>query len=166
MTEVYYDPYDFEIDADPYPIWARLREERPLYHNERYNFFALSRFDDVEKGLVDWRGYSSAKGTLLELIKSGMEIPPGSIIFEDPPNHDLHRGLLSRVFTPRKMNAIEPGVCPGTATGVTVRSPSVIFCPSTISASCFGMTAGGPAGPRPPRAGGGFSITIQSAADT
>jgi cytochrome P450 len=39
-----------------------------------------------------------------------MEIPPGSIIFEDPPDHDLHRGLLSRVFTPRKMNAIEPKV--------------------------------------------------------
>ena len=109
-TELYYDPYDFEIDADPYPIWRRLREERPLYHNERYDFYALSRFADVERGLVDWRTYSSAKGTLLELIKSGMEIPPGSIIFEDPPNHDLHRGLLSRVFTPRKMNAIEPKV--------------------------------------------------------
>ncbi|HET8618808.1 MAG TPA: cytochrome P450 [Acidimicrobiales bacterium] len=109
-ADLYYDPYDFEIDADPYPIWARLREEQPLYHNERYDFYALSRFADVERGLVDWRTYSSAKGTLLEIIKSGMEIPPGSIIFEDPPNHDLHRGLLSRVFTPRKMNAIEPKV--------------------------------------------------------
>jgi cytochrome P450 len=109
-ADLYYDPYDFEIDADPYPIWARLREEQPLYYNERYDFYALSRFADVERGLVDWRTYSSAKGTLLEIIKSGMEIPPGSIIFEDPPNHDLHRGLLSRVFTPRKMNAIEPKV--------------------------------------------------------
>ena len=109
-TDVYYDPYDFEIDADPYPIWRRLRDEQPLYYNERYDFYALSRFADVERALVDWRTYSSAKGTLLELIRSGMEIPPGSIIFEDPPDHDLHRGLLSRVFTPRKMNAIEPKV--------------------------------------------------------
>jgi cytochrome P450 len=109
-TDLYYDPYDFEIDADPYPIWHRLRDEQPLYYNERYDFYALSRFEDVERALVDWRTYSSAKGTLLELIRSGMEIPPGSIIFEDPPNHDLHRGLLSRVFTPRKMNAIEPKV--------------------------------------------------------
>jgi cytochrome P450 len=70
----------------------------------------VCRFEDVERGLVDWRTYSSAKGTVLELIKSGMEIPPGSLIFEDPPGHDLHRGLLSRVFTPRKMNAIEPKV--------------------------------------------------------
>lgn len=109
-ADVYYDPWDFEIDADPYPVWKRLRDERPLYHNERYDFFALSRFADVERALVDWRTYSSAKGTLIEIIRSSMEIPPGSIIFEDPPNHDLHRGLLSRVFTPRKMNAIEPKV--------------------------------------------------------
>jgi cytochrome P450 len=109
-TDLYYDPYDFEIDADPYPIWKRLREEQPLYYNERYDFYALSRFADVERALVDWRTYSSAHGTLLEIMKSGMEIPAGSIIFEDPPNHDLHRGLLSRVFTPRKMNAIEPKV--------------------------------------------------------
>jgi cytochrome P450 len=109
-TDVYYDPYDFEIDTDPYPVFRRLREERPLYYNERYDFFALSRFDDVERALVDWKTYSSARGSVLEIIKSGMEIPPGSIIFEDPPDHDVHRGILSRVFTPRKMNAIEPKV--------------------------------------------------------
>jgi cytochrome P450 len=109
-SDVYYDPFDFEIDTDPYPIWKRLRDERPLYYNERYDFYALSRFEDVERALVDWRTYSSARGTVLELIKSGMEIPRGSIIFEDPPDHDLYRGLLSRVFTPRKMGAIEPKV--------------------------------------------------------
>ena len=107
---VYYDPFDFEIDTDPYPAWKRLREECPLYYNQRYDFYALSRFEDVERALVDWRTYSSARGTVLELIKSGMDIPRGSIIFEDPPDHDLHRGLLSRVFTPRKMGAIEPKV--------------------------------------------------------
>jgi cytochrome P450 len=109
-SDVYYDPYDFEIDTDPYPIWKRLREEQPLYYNDRYDFYALSRFDDVERAFVDWKTYSSAKGTLVELIKNDFEIPPGSIIFEDPPGHDLHRGVLSRVFTPRKMNAIEPKV--------------------------------------------------------
>jgi cytochrome P450 len=109
-SDVYYDPFDFEIDTDPYPVWKRLREERPLYYNERYDFYALSRFEDVERALVDWRTYSSARGTVLELIKSGLEIPRGSIIFEDPPDHDLYRGLLSRVFTPRKMAAIEPKV--------------------------------------------------------
>jgi cytochrome P450 len=105
---VYYDPYDFEIDSDPYPVWQRLRDEQPLYYNERYDFFALSRFADVERASVDWKTYSSAKGTILELIKSGMQLPPGSIIFEDPPEHDIHRGLLSRVFTPRRVGTIEP----------------------------------------------------------
>ena len=102
---LYYDPYDFEIDTDPYPIWRRLREEQPLYYNERYDFYAVSRFEDVERGFVDWQTYSSAKGTLIELITSGMEMPPGSIIFEDPPGHDLRRSLLSRVFTPRRVGA-------------------------------------------------------------
>jgi cytochrome P450 len=109
-SDVYYDPYDFEIDTDPYPIWRRLRQDHPLYYNDRYDFFALSRFDDVERASVDWRTYSSAKGTLLELIKANMEMPVGSIIFEDPPTHDIHRGVLSRVFTPKKMNAIEPRI--------------------------------------------------------
>ena len=108
--EIYYDPYDFEIDSDPYPIWKRMRDEAPLYYNEKYDFFALSRFEDVEKCSLEWRTYISGKGSVLEIIKSGMEIPPGSILFEDPPAHDLHRALLSRVFTPRKMNAIEPKV--------------------------------------------------------
>src|SRR5918997_5783296 len=109
-SDLYYDPYDFEIDADPYPVWRRMRDEAPLYYNDRYDFYALSRFDDIERALVGWQTYSSAKGTLLELIRANMEIPPGSIIFEDPPDHDLHRSLLSRVFTPRKMLAIEPKV--------------------------------------------------------
>ena len=106
----YYDPYDFEIDADPYPVWKRLRHEAPLYFNEAYEFFALSRYEDVEKGLVDWQTYSSAQGSVLEIIKAGVEMPPGLFIFEDPPEHDLHRGLLSRVFTPRRLAAIEPKV--------------------------------------------------------
>jgi cytochrome P450 len=109
-SDVYYDPYDFEIDADPYPVWKRLRDERPLYYNERYDFYAVSRFDDVDRCSMDWETYISGKGTVLELIKSGMEIPPGSIIFEDPPTHHIHRRLLSRVFTPRNISDLEPKV--------------------------------------------------------
>ena len=107
-TDVYYDPYDAQIDADPYPVWKRLRDEAPLYWNEQHEFYALSRFADVEKGLVEWQTYLSGKGTILELIKADIELPPGIILFEDPPEHDVHRSVLSRVFTPKKMNAIEP----------------------------------------------------------
>jgi cytochrome P450 len=108
--DVYYDPYDFEIDADPHPVWKRLRDEAPLYYNEKYDFYALSRWGDVEPALVDWDTYRSGRGSVLELIKANVELPPGIILFEDPPVHDVHRGLLSRVFTPKKMNAIEPKV--------------------------------------------------------
>ena len=110
MTSIYYDPYDFDIDTDPYPLWKRMRDEAPLYYNEKYDFYALSRFDDVERGLIDWHTYRSGKGSVLEMIKADFEIPPGMILFEDPPMHDVHRGLLARVFTPRKMDAIEPKV--------------------------------------------------------
>jgi cytochrome P450 len=109
--DVYYDPFDVGINADPYPTYKRLRDEAPIYHNERYDLWALSRHADVEKGLVDWQTFSSARGDILEVIKSGMDpLPPGVILWEDPPVHTLHRGLLSRVFTPRRMAALEPQI--------------------------------------------------------
>jgi cytochrome P450 len=109
-NDLYYDPYDFEIDVDPHPIWKRMRDEAPLYYNQKYDFYALSRFADVEKAMVDWKTYISGKSSILELIKADLDLPPGIILFEDPPIHDLHRGILSRVFTPKKMLAVEPKV--------------------------------------------------------
>ena len=106
-SDIYYDPYDFEIDVDPYPLWKRMRDEAPLYYNDKYDFYALSRFDDVEKGLLNWKTFISGKGMILELIRSGIEFPPGNVLFEDPPIHDAHRGILSRAFTPRKMRGLE-----------------------------------------------------------
>jgi len=89
ITDVYYDPYDREIDADPYPVYARLRDEAPLYYNEEHDFYAVSRFEDVQRGLVDRQIFSSARGSVLEFIKANIEIPPGLVIFEDPPLHDV-----------------------------------------------------------------------------
>ena len=109
-SAVYYDPYDRAIDTDPYPVWKQLRDEAPLYYNEKYDFFALSRFGDVDQALMNWETYRSGRGSILEIIRADIDLPPGLILFEDPPIHDIHRGLLSRVFTPRKMNAIEPQI--------------------------------------------------------
>lgn len=109
-TDIYYDPFDIEIDKDPHSLWRRMRDERPLYYNERHDFFALSRFGDVEAGLVDWDTYRSGKGSTLEIIKANVQLPPGMILMEDPPVHDVHRSLLARVFTPKKMQALEPKV--------------------------------------------------------
>jgi cytochrome P450 len=110
MNAVRYDPYDVEINLDPYPTYRRLRDEAPLYFNEQHSFYALSRHEDVERALVAWETFSSAKGAIIEIIQAGMEFPPGILLFEDPPIHDLHRGLLSRVFTPKRMNALEPRI--------------------------------------------------------
>jgi cytochrome P450 len=109
-TEIYYDPFDIEIDKNPHPLWRRMREQTPLYYNEKHNFYALSRYEDVDGALMNWDTYRSGRGSTLEIIMANIELPPGIILMEDPPIHDLHRGLLSRVFTPRKMNALEPKI--------------------------------------------------------
>ena len=109
-NDVYFDPYDVELNADPYPMFRRLREEAPLYYNEQHDFYALSRFADVDDAIVDYQTFSSARGAILEIIKANIELPPGTVIFEDPPIHDIHRKLLSRMFTPRKINELEPKI--------------------------------------------------------
>jgi len=107
---VNWDPYDAKFTADPYPTFRRLREEAPLYYNEPYDFYAVSRYADVASGLPDWQTFSSARGGILELIKMNIEMPPGTLIFEDPEIHDIHRRLLVRVFSPRRIAELEPKV--------------------------------------------------------
>src|SRR5271165_275468 len=82
-------------------------EKEPLNYNEKYNFYALSRYEDVARELPDWETYRSGRGTTADILFNNIEVPPGILLFEDPPLHDLHRRLLSRVFTPRRMLAVE-----------------------------------------------------------
>jgi cytochrome P450 len=107
---VRWDPWDPALFRDPYPTFKRLRDEAPLYRNDEHDFWALSRFEDVERGLKDPATYSSSRGDILELIQAGVELPPGTVIFEDPPDHTEHRKLMSRVFTPRKVAELEPQI--------------------------------------------------------
>src|SRR6202035_1959207 len=86
------------------------REEAPLYYSDKYDFYAVSRFDDVEQTLLNREVFISAKGVTLDILKSNMEIPPGTVIFEDPPAHTIHRGLISRMFTPRRVGGLEPEI--------------------------------------------------------
>jgi cytochrome P450 len=106
-TDVYYDTYDTGINTDPYPTYARLREESPIYYNEKHDFWAISRHSDVEQALANWQTFSSRRGDILELVKSDFDMPGGVMMFQDPPEHSILRGLMSRVFTPRRMAAIE-----------------------------------------------------------
>jgi cytochrome P450 len=115
VTDCYYDPYDAAIDRDPHPVWKRLRDEMPLYYNERHGFYALSRYADVLAASLDWQTYSSARGTVLEMIDTAPTAAPGAdglgiMIFMDPPRHDDLRKLVSRAFTPRRVSALDARV--------------------------------------------------------
>jgi cytochrome P450 len=109
-SDVYFDPYDVGINADPYPTYARLREEAPIYHNDRYDFWALARHEDVQKALANWQVFSSTRSDILDIMRAEIDLPQGVVMFEDPPVHTKHRGLLSRVFTPRRMAQLEDQV--------------------------------------------------------
>jgi cytochrome P450 len=102
----YWDPFDVDIDTEPYEIWRRLRDETPVYLNERFGFYALSRFDDVEAAHRDPARYLSSHGTVLEMM-SEHEMDTGMMIFLDPPDHTRLRALVSRAFTPRRIASLE-----------------------------------------------------------
>lgn len=107
---VYYDPYRPDIVKQPYPVYRQLRDEAPLYYNEQYDFYAVSRYQDVRKGLLDHRTFISGRGGILELIKQNVPMPPGTFIFEDPPRHTMYRQIVQRLFMPRRMNGLDPMV--------------------------------------------------------
>lgn len=109
-SDVYYDPFDPVIDADPYPVYRRLRAEEPLYHNEPHDFYAVSRFDDVERVLLDHRTFISGRGAILDFIRADIEMPPSMFIFQDPPAHTRYRKVLHGVFTPRRVAELEDKV--------------------------------------------------------
>ncbi|MGR6921393.1 cytochrome P450 [[Actinomadura] parvosata] len=106
MTALYWDPFDTTIDLDPYPLWRRMRDEQPVYHNDQLAFYALSRHADVEAATRDPRTYSSAYGTVLEIM-TAEPMRGGMMLFMDPPEHTMLRTLVSRAFTPRRISLLE-----------------------------------------------------------
>jgi len=106
MTAIYWDPLTPELRDDPYPLWRRMRDEAPVYYNDRLDFFAFSRFHDVEAANRDADTFSSNHGTTLETM-STTPVETGMIIWLDPPKHTMLRKLVSRAFTPRRISMIE-----------------------------------------------------------
>jgi cytochrome P450 len=106
-----YSPYDYEIHEDPYPVYARLRDEAPLYRNDELGFWALSRHDDVLAGFRDAARFSNAQGVTLDPAASGPHAHKTmSFLGMDPPRHGRMRGLVSRGFTPRRVADMEPRI--------------------------------------------------------
>ena len=87
-----------------------MRAAGGIYYSDRHTFYAVSRFDDIESILLNREVFVSRKGVTLDILKSGMEIPKGTVIFEDPPSHTIHRALLSRMFTARRVASLEPDI--------------------------------------------------------
>ena len=104
---VEFDPFSRDFFDDPYDTYADLREHAPCYYSERYDFYALSRFDDVVNAHRDHATFSSTHGQTYEQLKSGEPAQLGSIISMDPPEHTRYRKLVSRSFTPRSIGNYE-----------------------------------------------------------
>ncbi len=102
-----FNPFSYETQADPYPVYRWLRDAAPCYRHERLGFFAISRFQDCWDAALDWRTFSSSAGPSMELEADGELY---SIIGMDPPRHTSVRNLLSRGFTARRIQALEPRI--------------------------------------------------------
>ncbi len=102
-----FNPFAYEMHEDPYPTYARLREEEPCYHNEGMGFWVLSRFDDVLEGYRDWESFTSTRGIALEEV--GTASAP-SMIGMDPPHQTKLRKLVVRAFNPKRVGRLEPRV--------------------------------------------------------
>ncbi len=114
MTEpLEFDPYSDVFFNDPYEVYRRLRDEAPVYRNDHYGFYALSRYEDVAAAHRDWRTFTSTQGITIDMLTEPgtgelLKAARGSIIFMDPPDHDRMRNLVSRVFTPKAVADLEP----------------------------------------------------------
>ena len=143
MTDLYWDPFSPELRDDPYPLWKRLRDEAPLYYNDRHDFWVLSRFHDIERAHKDVDTFSSNHGTTLESMSREPMTDTGLIIALDPPRHTKLRRLVSRAFTSRRVSMLEDrirAVCAelldphmGVGTFDYVQDFSAILPPTIIS---------------------------------
>jgi len=103
-SKLVFDPFSEQFFNGAWETYRRMQEEAPVYYSEEYDFYALTRHEDVAAGLKDFETYSSAYGIDLSMVRSG-ERPPPSIIFMDPPDHRHMRSLLNKVFTPRAIQS-------------------------------------------------------------
>ncbi|WP_099020626.1 cytochrome P450 [Mycolicibacterium palauense] len=102
---VVFDPFSEDFFNSPYETYRRMREEAPVYYSREYDFYALTRHEDVAAAFKDHETFSSAYGVDLAQVRKGHVTEHGSIIAMDPPAHRRMRSLLNRVFTPRAIQS-------------------------------------------------------------
>ena len=130
VTPVRYSPYDYEIHEDPYPTYARLRTEAPLYRNDEFDFWALSRHADVLAAFRDPAHLSNRFGVTLDPAAYGPQAHKSmSFLAMDPPRHTRMRSLVSKAFTPRRVAELEP----------QIRALAVRYLDAAVEAGTFDM---------------------------
>jgi cytochrome P450 len=106
-----YSPYDYGIHEDPYPTYARLRAEAPVFYNEELDFFAYARHADVLAAFRDVDRYSNAYGVSLDPAAFGPDAHRAmSFLAMDPPRHTRMRSIVGKSFTPRRVAAMEDNI--------------------------------------------------------
>src|SRR4051794_973891 len=112
-----FDPFDTDFFADPYPSYKVMRDEHPVYQHATPfgrawpHYWMLTRAEDVNSALSDWRTYSSSEGVLVDTNRSILNSENPPLLFDsDPPRHDEIRGVLSRVLTQPRIAGLEPHV--------------------------------------------------------
>ena len=107
MVELF-NPYEYAFHEDPYPTYARLRAEAPVYRNEQFDFWALSRHADVLQAFRDVGSYSNAYGVSLDPAAFGPDAHKTmSFLALDPPDHTRMRTLVNKAFSPRTVARLE-----------------------------------------------------------
>ncbi|WP_039824417.1 cytochrome P450 [Nocardia testacea] len=108
LEPVTFDPYDYVFHEDPYPIYARLRAEAPLYYNADLDFYALSRHADVTAGFRNAAALSNANGVSLDPAAWGPHAHKTmSFLAMDDPRHMRMRKLVFKGFTPKRVADME-----------------------------------------------------------
>ena len=118
-TELAFDPLDPLQRADPYPTYARLRSERPVYYAPQYDLWVVTRYEDVQRVLKEDETFSSRVALhstphrpapeVLDILAEGWPNMP-IIVESDPPVHTRIRRPISRAFTPRRIAEMEPRI--------------------------------------------------------
>lgn len=100
-----FDPYAYGFHEDPYPTYARLRREAPVYYNSELDFWALARHADVRSAFRDSVNLSKAWGVSMDPASYGPDAHKSmSFLALDDPKHMRIRKLVSKGFTPRRVN--------------------------------------------------------------
>ncbi|GAC83061.1 cytochrome P450 [Gordonia paraffinivorans] len=100
-----FDPYAYDFHEDPYPTYARLRAEAPVYYNSAMDFWALASHADVRAGFRDVQRFSNSWGVSMDPSAYGPDAHKSmSFLAMDDPKHMRIRKLVSKGFTPRRVN--------------------------------------------------------------